>query len=328
MTDGAREGKALALTPPTRPRIDKALLLRFGPFLGLAVIALVLSLLSPSFLTTSNVLNVARQVSINAIIAAGMTLVMIAGGFDLSVGSIMSLSGVLGIMAMNRFGDGAGALLTVLVGAACGLVNGTLVAYCRINSFVATLVGMTVFHGIALVVTDSFPVERSEGWYRVLGQGHLAGIPVPIYLTAVVFLLLHLTLTRTTFGTSVYAVGGNEEAARLSGIDVARVRLTVFTLCGACAALATLILVGRISSAQANMGMGAEIDAISAVVIGGTSLAGGEGSALGSLVGAFTIGFIYNGLNLLNISPHYQLVAKGLVIAAAVILDRQLVHRR
>jgi ribose transport system permease protein len=139
---------------------------------------------------------------------------------------------------------------------------------------------------------------------------------------------LYLALTRTVFGTAVYAVGGNEEAARLSGINVPRIRLAVFALCGLCTAFATLILMARLSSAQANMGIGAELDAISAVVIGGTSLAGGEGTAVGTLIGAFTIGFINNGLNLLSISAHYQLVAKGVVIALAVILDRQLVHRR
>lgn len=328
MADGAQAGAAIGPTDAPRAHRDWDLLVRLGPFLGLVLIGTALSVLSPDFLTASNLINVARQVSINAIIGAGMTLVMIAGGFDLSVGSIMSLTGVLGIMAMNRFGDGLGALLTLAAGAACGLVNGVMVAYGRINAFVATLAGMTIFHGIALVVTESYPVERSEGWYRAIGQGYLAAIPIPIYLMATVFLGLYLVLTRTTFGTAVYAVGGNEEAARLSGINVPRVRLAVFMLCGLCTAFATLILMARLSSAQANMGIGAELDAISAVVIGGTSLGGGEGTAVGTLIGAFIIGFINNGLNLLNISAHYQLVAKGVVIAGAVILDRQLLHRR
>ncbi len=328
MADGARVETAVEAGRGARLCLNWGFVLRLGPFLALVLIGAILSALSPDFLTWSNLINVARQVSINAIIGAGMTLVMISGGFDLSVGSIMSLTGVLGIMAMNRFGDGLGALITLALGAACGMLNGVMVAYGRINAFVATLVGMTIFHGIALVVTDSFPVERSEGWYRAIGQGHLGALPIPIYLMAAAFLLLSLVLTRTAFGTAVYAVGGNEEAARLSGINVARVRLAVFVLCGLCTAFATLILMARLSSAQANMGIGAELDAISAVVIGGTSLAGGEGTALGTLIGAFTIGFINNGLNLLNISAHYQLVAKGLVIAAAVILDRQLVHRR
>ena len=328
MADGTPAEARVAAGEVPRLRLDWEIVLRLGPLIGLVLIGAVLSVLSPDFLTASNLINVARQVSINAIIGAGMTLVMISGGFDLSVGSIMSLTGVLGIMAMNRFGDGLGALLTFGAGAACGLVNGVLVSYGRINAFVATLAGMTIFHGIALVVTESFPVERSEGWYRAIGQGHLAGIPIPIYLMASVFVALYLVLTRTVFGTAVYAVGGNEEAARLSGINVARVRLAVFTLCGLCTAFATLILMARLSSAQANMGIGAELDAISAVVIGGTSLAGGEGTALGTLIGAFIIGFLNNGLNLLNISAHYQLVAKGVVIAVAVILDRQLLHRR
>ena len=328
MAEGPPAAAVVAQAQAARLRVDRDLFLRLGPLIGLVLIGAVLSGLSSSFLTASNLINVARQVSINAIIGAGMTLVLIAGGFDLSVGSIMSLSGVVGIMAMNRFGDGLGALITLGVGAACGLVNGALVAYARINAFVATLAGMTVFHGIALVVTDSFPVGRSEGWYRSIGQGRLAGIPIPIYLMVAVFVGLYLILTRTAFGTAVYAVGGNEEAARLSGINVARVRLAVFTLCGLCTGFATLILMARLSSAQANMGMGAELDAISAVVIGGTSLAGGEGTALGTLIGAFMIGFINNGLNLLNISAHYQLVAKGVVIAVAVILDRQLARRR
>ncbi len=303
-------------------------LVRFGPVIGLAFLCIVLSVTSEAFLNPANLINVARQVSINAIIAAGMTFVMISGGFDLSVGSVMALSGVVGIMSMNVLGDAGGILVMLGVALACGLWNGVLVAFARINAFVATLAGMTIYHGIALVITDSFPVTRFGGWYRNFGQGHLFGLPIPIYVLIVVYVLAHVVLTRTAFGTSVYAVGGNEEAARLSGINVERVRTLVFSICGLGVGVASLLIIGRLQSAQANMGIQAELDAIAAVVIGGTSLAGGEGRVFGTLAGAFTIGVLNNGLNLHDISAHWQLVAKGVVIALAVIIDRQLVHRQ
>lgn len=303
-------------------------LIRFGPVFGLALLCIILSFTAEAFLNPANLINVARQVTINAIIAAGMTFVMISGGFDLSVGSVMALAGVLGIMSMNAFGDAAGILVMLAAALACGFWNGALVAYGRINAFVATLAGLTIYHGIALVVTDSFPVTRFGGWYRSFGQGYFLGLPVPIYFLVAVYVISHIVLTRTAFGTAVYAVGGNEEAARLSGLNVQRVRLAVFSICGFASGLASLLIIGRLQSAQANMGIGAELDAIAAVVIGGTSLSGGEGRVFGTLAGAFTIGVLNNGLNLHDISAHWQLVAKGVVIALAVIIDRQLVHRQ
>jgi ribose/xylose/arabinose/galactoside ABC-type transport system permease subunit len=298
------------------------LLRTYGSLLGLLLIGAALSLLSDRFLTASNLINVARQVSINAIVAAGMTVVIITGGIDLSVGSTIALAGCAALLAAGGAGDLVGLLVGLAAGGLVGLLNGALVAWGRVPPFITTLATMTIVRGAALVLTNGEPIVKSEGLYLWLGQASLGPIPVPILLMVAVLVGTHWFLARTRWGTYVYAVGGNAEAARLAGIGLARMQLLVYTIAGALSGLAGLVLAARLSSAQPNTGVGFELDAIAAVVLGGTSLMGGEGTIWGTTVGAFIIGVLNNGFNLMNVSPFYQLIAKGAVIVVAVLMDQ------
>ncbi len=302
----------------------RRLLRDYGSLLGLLLIGAVLGLLSDRFLTASNLINVARQVSINAIVAAGMTVVIITGGIDLSVGSTIALAGCAALLAAGPFGDAVGMATGIAVAAGVGWLNGALVAWGRVPPFITTLATMTVVRGAALVLTNGEPIVRSEGAYLWLGQASVGPIPVPILLMVATLLGAHWFLSRTRWGTYVYAVGGNAEAARLCGIGLAGIQILVYVLGGALAGLAGLVLAARLSSAQPNTGVGFELDAIAAVVLGGTSLMGGEGTIWGTTVGAFIIGVLNNGFNLMNVSPFYQLIAKGAVIVLAVLVDQLL----
>jgi ribose transport system permease protein len=229
------------------------------------------------------------------------------------------------IIAMDLPGaDFTGILIGLGVGAAAGLVNGILVAYARIPPFIGTLAMLTMARGTALVITDGQPIVRFDSPYRWLGEGLVAGVPVPILLMVLVLGVTYFLLRHTPLGSYIYATGGNEEAARLSGVKVARVKSTVYLISGLYAALSGMILAGRLGSAQPNTGEGFELDAIAAVVLGGTSLMGGKGLIWGTLIGAFIIGVLNNGFNLLNVSPFYQLIAKGAVIILAVLVDQLL----
>jgi len=298
------------------------LLRSYGSLLGLLLIGAVLSLLSDRFLTTSNIINVARQVSINAIVAAGMTVVIITGGIDLSVGSTIALAGCSALLVARGTGDLVGMAAGLGAGALVGLLNGGLVAWGRVPPFIATLATMTIVRGGALVLTNGEPIVQSTGPYLWLGQASFGPIPIPILLMAAVLFGTHWFLARTRWGTYVYAVGGNAEAARLAGVSLAGIQILVYMLAGALSGLAGLVLAARLSSAQPNTGVGFELDAIAAVVLGGTSLMGGEGTIWGTMVGAFIIGILNNGFNLMNVSPFYQLIAKGAVIVLAVLVDQ------
>jgi ribose transport system permease protein len=302
--------------------MTRRLLRDYGSLLGLLLIGAVLSLLSDRFLTTSNLINVARQVSINAIVAAGMTLVIITGGIDLSVGSTIALAGCAALLVAGHAGDLVGMTGGILAAAGVGFLNGALVAWGRVPPFIATLATMTIVRGAALVLTNGEPIVKTEGAYLWLGQASVGPIPVPVLLMVAILLGAHWFLSRTRWGTYVYAVGGNAEAARLSGIALARIQILVYVLAGALAGAAGLVLAARLSSAQPNTGVGFELDAIAAVVLGGTSLMGGEGTIWGTTVGAFIIGVLNNGFNLMNVSPFYQLIAKGAVIVLAVLVDQ------
>ncbi|TVQ35351.1 MAG: ribose ABC transporter permease [Spirochaetaceae bacterium] len=303
--------------------LRKAFWKNYGSLFGLVGICLILTLLSDRFMTVPNLVNIARQVSINAIIAVGMTLVIITGGIDLSVGSLVALSGCVAIMAMELPGaDFTGIVLGLAVAAGAGLFSGVLVAYGMIPPFITTLAMLTIARGTALVITAGQPLVRFDSPYRVLGESNLGPVPVPILIMGMVLLLAHFILKHTPLGSCIYATGGNEEAARLSGIRVSRIKTLVYALSGFCAGISGLVLAARLGSAQPNTGTGFELDAIAAVVLGGTSLMGGRGSIGGTLIGALIIGVLNNGFNLLNVSPYYQLIAKGSVIILAVLLDQ------
>lgn len=299
---------------------------RMGPLVGLLIIVLILSISSPTFLTTGNLLNVLRQVTINALIAFGMTFVILTGGIDLSVGSILALSGALtaGMMKLSGLDPILAVLIGLIAGTLMGMVNGFFITKGKVAPFIATLATMTIFRGLTLVYTGGRPISGlGSDWFRTIGAGYLFGIPLPVIWMALMFIILYLVLKKTTFGRYVYAVGGNEEATRLAGIRVAKVKVAVYALSGFLAALAGIILTSRLDSAQPNAGLAYELDAIAAVVVGGTSLAGGRGWIVGTMIGALIIGVLNNGLNLLDVTSYYQQVVKGLVILVAVLLDRR-----
>ncbi|MED0686061.1 ribose ABC transporter permease [Anoxybacillus ayderensis] len=299
---------------------------KLGPFVGLLLLCIILAFLSDSFFTFDNWLNIFRQVSINALIAFGMTFVILTGGIDLSVGSVLALSSAL---AAGFMADGTNGLVAMIIGIVAGLamgaLNGVIITKGRVAPFIATLATMTIFRGATLVYTEGRPITgfSDELAFQMIGRGYFLGIPVPVVLMLVVYVVLYVVLKKTTFGRHTYAIGGNEEATRLSGIRVDRLKIWIYSLTGGLAALAGLILTSRLNSAQPTAGTAYELDAIAAVVLGGTSLSGGRGWIFGTLIGALIIGVLNNGLNLLNVSSFYQQVIKGVVILLAVILDRR-----
>jgi ribose transport system permease protein len=304
---------------------QKETLQKYGPFLALIAVCIGLACLSPNFLSISNSFDVMRQVSINAVIAFGMTLTILLGGIDLSVGSILAVSSVLAAMMMKGGHDaGLAAGIAILAGAGMGSLNGVVIAKGKVAPFIATLGMMTLLRGFALVLSNGSPISGfPSNLFAMLGGGYVARlIPVPVVLMLAMFAAFWFVLTRTVFGRHVYATGGNAEAAKLSGVNTDRVQILVYTVSGAMAALAGVILTSRLDSAQPTAGAGYELDAITAVVLGGSSLAGGRGWIFGTLVGALLIGVLNNGLNLMGVSAFYQQVVKGSVILLAVLLDR------
>ncbi|MEE8177634.1 MAG: ABC transporter permease [Acidobacteriota bacterium] len=309
-------------------QIAKQALSRLKSLIGLALLVLVLSLLSPHFLTTENLLNITRQVAVNAILATGMTFVIISAGIDLSVGSVLALSGCVMAIALNAgVGIFPGILLAVGVGSLCGLANGFMTGFLRVPPFIATLGMMSIARGLALVVTGGYPIFELPEGFSYLGTGYLWDVlPVSLLFTILVVVAAHFVLTRMKLGRYVYVIGGNEEAAVLSGVNVRTTKMLIYTICGFLAGLASVVFVSRLNSAQPTAGIAYELDAIAATVIGGTSLFGGVGSIGGTVIGALIMGVLRNGLNLLNVSSFWQQVVIGVVIITAVYVD-QLRHR-
>ena len=310
----------LSITPTNRATLQK-----LGPFIALLVIAVGLSIVSHNFLTVDNLLNVMRQASINALIAFGMTLVILLGGIDLSAGSVLALSSVI-IASLLTSGMPAGlaTLAGLVAGGLMGLVNGLVISKGKVAPFIATLGSMTVLRGLALVLSNGSPLSSfNSDFFSLLGGGYIARlVPIPVVLMLVMFAIFWVLLRKTVFGRHIYATGGNAESAKLSGVKVDRIQLYVYTISGVMAALAGVVLTSRLNSAQPTAGTGYELDAIAAVVLGGTSLTGGRGWIFGTLVGALLIGVLNNGLNLLDVSSFYQQVIKGGVILLAVLIDR------
>ena len=290
----------------------------------LLVICVFATILSPSFLSVTNLFNVFKQITVAGIVGCGMTFVILTGGIDLSVGSILGLSGVLASGVLASTGNTAVAVaVSLTVGIACGAVNGFFVSVCGIPPFISTLGMMTLLRGVILVYTKGSPIPIKSDAYKFFGKGSIAGIPVPVIILIIVFLLAHYILTQTSYGRSVYAVGGNREAARLSGIRVKTSEFLVYTLNGLMYGMAGLILTARLGSAQSTSGTGIEMDAIAAVILGGTSLSGGVGFVLPTVVGAMIMGIIDNILTLMNVNPHATNIVKGAVILIAVLVDKK-----
>ena len=301
---------------------------KFQSLIGLIVFSVIVAFINSRFMTTSNILNILRQTSINAVIATGMTFVILTGGIDLSVGSILGFSGAVAAMMLASGVDSIIAIpVALIVGLVVGALNGVLISKGKLQPFIVTLATMTMLRGATLVFTDGKPIgtgfEANSKLFAWFGNGYVLGIPVPIIVIIVTFLVALFVLTQTKIGRYVYALGGNEEATKLSGISTDKVKIFVYAISGMMAALAGIIITSRLSSAQPTAGSGYELDAIAAVVLGGTSLAGGTGTIVGTMIGALIIGVLNNALNLMDVSSYFQMLAKGCVILLAVLLDRK-----
>lgn len=313
--------------PELPPRVDAALGMRFDALRDYAIIIsfvglfVALALSTDAFLTRPNLLNILNQQAPLLIIAAAVTLVIIAGGFDVSVGAIFALAGVVSAKVALDTGPYLGLLAGVGVGALCGICNGFIVTIGRINSFIATLATTFIFRGIAVIITGGSLIIADNSRYTALGQNNLFGVKIAIWVMAVFVVMISFLLARTVFGRSVYACGDNAEAARLAGLRVGRVRGATFTISGAAAGVAGVISSSRVATGEAGVGVGLEFTAIAAIVVGGTSLFGGEGAIWRTVVGVLLIALIGNGFILLAIDPIYQQVVQGLIIIAAVSVD-------
>ncbi|MFO2464543.1 ABC transporter permease [Pseudomonas sp. 15FMM2] len=295
----------------------------FYPLIGFVVIFVAMALANDNFLTASNLSNVLRQVSIIAIIAVGMTCAILTGGIDLSVGPVMALSGTLtaGLMVAGLPPELA-ILAGLAVGTLFGAGNGVFVAYAKMPPIIVTLATMGIARGLALIYTGGYPVSGLPQGFSFLGRGEVLGLQIPILVMAVVYILAYVLLNKTPIGRYIYAIGGNEEAARLSGVRVARYKLLVYMLSGLTAAIAGIVLTSRLMSGQPNAGVGFELDAIAAVVLGGAAIAGGRGAIIGTLIGAMMLGVLNNGLNLMGVSPYIQNIIKGAIILLAIYIGR------
>lgn len=290
----------------------------------LVTIGIFASILSPDFLSVTNLFNVFKQITVAGIVGCGMTFVILTGGIDLSVGSIVGLSGVLSAGALAATGNPIVAVITAIgVGVLCGVANGFFIAQCGIPPFIATLGMMTLLRGCVLVYTKGSPIPVKVDSYKWLGKGSILGIPIPVIILIVLLLIAHYILTQTPFGRSVYAFGGNKEASRLSGIAVKKIEWLVYVINGLLCGAAAIVLTARLGSAQSTSGEGIEMDAIAAVILGGTSLSGGVGFVLPTVVGAMIMGIIDNILTLMNVNPHATNIVKGAVILIAVLIDKK-----
>ncbi len=309
-------------------------LIQFQSIIALAVMCIILSFLSDRFLTGENAWNVMRQISVNMIISVGMTLVILTGGIDLSVGSILAFAGAV-TAGMLKFGAEftnlnvyigftlLGALIGgTLVGAFLGWFNGLTITRFKVPPFVATLAMLTIARGLTMLWTGGFPITGLGDNMAFIGTGWFLGIPMPVWISAIVVLAAVVLTKRTTLGRHIYAIGGNETAAELSGLKIKKIKMIVYSIAGALAGIGGIIVTSRLDSAQPNAGFGFELDSIAAVVIGGTSLSGGKGTIMGTVQGALIIGILNNGLVLLNVSPFWQQVIKGLVILMAVVIEK------
>lgn len=320
--------KSSAAGTVARPRLnlraDWIAKYRLGPLLAFVIIFTALAIMSRSFLTVSNLLNVALQTSVNALLAIGMTFVILTAGIDLSVGSLLAFSSAIAASLMvSGMNIWLAAIVGLIVGGLAGLLNGLFVAYAGLAPFIVTLGTLTLFGGLTQIYTAGMPIFNLPAAFSNFGAGSIVGMPVPVIVTVIVFVIGALVLTRTTHGRRIYAIGGNMRAAYLAGVPVRRYLVAVYVVSGMLAALAGLVLTSRLGSAEPTAGTGYELDAITAVVLGGTSLFGGEGTLWGTIVGALILGAIANGLNLLNINAFYQGAIKGAIILFAIMLDRK-----
>ena len=308
----------------------------YGAFIALALLVVVLSVIEPSFRAPSNLMNLLRQASFNGLIAFGMTLVILSAGIDLSVGSVFALSAII---CAELLVSGMPAVLAVLialvVGTALGAISGLLVTKGRLQPFIATLITMTAYRGVAKIITDGKPISQlansassGEFFFKAMGKGSVLiaetiKIPIPAIILVLAFLIVYFVLNKTTFGRRIYATGSNAKCANLVGVNTARIKIACYSISGFLSALAGLLMISRLDSAQPTLGSGYELDAIAAVALGGTSMSGGRGKITGTIAGVLIIAVLNNGLNIMNVSSYYQEVIKAVVILVAVLSDRK-----
>jgi ribose transport system permease protein len=315
-------------------KLNKEFFTRFQSVLALALMIVALALMTDKFFTVDNGLNVLRQICANLCLSIGMTIIILSGGIDLSVGAVLAFSGAVaaGLLKSGVAIPGtdvfievtvSGAIFAgIVVGTALGWVNGFVITRFKLPPFVATLGMLSIARGLTMLWTGGFPITRLGDAFGFMGSGHLLGVPMPVWISAALIAGFMVLMKRTRFGRHVYAVGGNERAATLSGLNVNRIKLLVYTIGGALAGVAGLLVTARLDSATPNAGLSYELDSIAAVVIGGTSLNGGRGTIMGTVLGCLIIGVLNNGLVLLEVSPFWQQVIKGLVILVAVAVDK------
>jgi ribose transport system permease protein len=309
-------------------------LLKFQSIIALLLMCVALSFLSDRFLTADNAWNVMRQISVNVVISVGMTMVILTGGIDLSVGSVLALCGAVTASMLKFSSEITGLNLHIgftlfgslgggiLIGAALGWFNGFTITRLKVPPFVATLAMLTIARGLTMLWTGGFPITGLGNSMAYIGTGWFLGIPMPVWISVIVVLVAVIITNKTKLGRYIYAIGGNEKAAELSGLKIRKIKLIVYSIAGTMAAVGGIIVTSRLDSAQPNAGMGFELDSIAAVVIGGTSLSGGKGTIMGTVQGALIIGILNNGLVLLNVSPFWQQVIKGFVILLAVVIEK------
>lgn len=297
-----------------------------GTIVALIILIVFVSVLNPAFLQVNNLLNLMRQLIINGFIALGMTFVILTGGIDLSVGSTLALTSAIFAGLLQ---GGMPTILAILIalglGLILGLVNGILITKGKLAPFIVTLATMTIFRGLTLVYMDGRPIAgpKDDFAFQFLGKGQFFGIPFQVILFIIAYLILWILLTKTSYGRKIYAVGGNEKASFISGIKIDKVKILVYVISALMAVLSGLVFTSRLNSAQPTAGSAYEMDAIAAVVLGGTSMTGGSGSLTGTLIGILILGVLNNGLNLLGVSSFYQQIVKGVVILIAVLIDRK-----
>ncbi|WP_134704845.1 ribose ABC transporter permease [Ammoniphilus sp. YIM 78166] len=317
------EGYALQVKHLKEKANLKELWNRYSTMMILLLMCVVLSVLTPNFLEVNNLLNVLKQISIISILAAGMTFVILTGGIDLSVGSTVALSGVISVMLSQQGVHAIPAMsVGVMAGILAGFINGYLTAKAKLPAFIVTLGSFTYIRGIAYVLSAGYPIVLTDPLFKFFGSGTVLAIPTPVFIMALVYAIAFFILKYTMFGRHVYAIGGNEEAASLTGIKVGATLIKVYIISGLLAGLAGVVLAGRLYSGQPTAGVGFELDAIAAVILGGTSFAGGIGTIQGTIIGALIMGVLSNGLTLMDVNYYWQLVIKGGVIILAVLLDR------
>lgn len=298
----------------------------YGALIALALIVLALSIVSKEFRSLDNIFTLLKQSTVNGFIAFGMTCVILTGSIDLSVGSVLALStGICASLIVMGIPVGIAFLLTLLLGTVLGFISGVLVTKGRLQPFIATLVTMTIYRGLTYIYMDGKPISNLGNSFllKFIGRGEIFGVPFPIILFALIFVGFYFILNKTTFGRRIYATGSNENCAKLVGVKTDKTKMIVYAISGLMSALAGLILLSRLGSAQTTLGSGYELDAIAAVVLGGTSMNGGRGRITGTLIGILIIAVLNNGLNIMNVSSYYQNVVKGLVILIAVLSDRK-----